>query len=129
MIVVDCAAVVDALTMAPDTDRLRARMRSEELHAPMLLDVEVVSALCGLTFREELSAARARDALTDYAALAVQRWESADALRRRAFDLRHNISSYDAAYLVLAESLQCSLLTRDRRLARSSGHDVQIDVQ
>lgn len=129
MIVVDSAAVVDALIVAPGTEQLRARMRKEDLHAPMLLDFEVVSALRGLTRREEISSARAEDALTDYAALALQRWESADALRRRAFDLRHNLSAYDAAYLALAESLECPLLTRDKRLARSSGHAVQIDVQ
>ena len=129
MIVVDCAAVIDALTLAPGTDRLRARMRHEELHAPMLIDFEMVSALRGLTRREEISASRAEDALTDYAALTLHRWESADPLRRRAFALRHNVSAYDAAYLVLAEALGCSLLTRDKRLAGSTGHTVDIDVQ
>lgn len=129
MIVIDSAAVVDALTTAPDTDQLRARMRDDELHAPMLLDFEVVSALRGLTLGGELGAARADDALTDYADLPMQRWEAADALRRRAFGLRHNVSAYDAAYLALAEALECPLLTRDTRLARSSGHAVQIEVQ
>lgn len=78
MIVVHSAAVVDALTPAPDTDQLGARMRDDELHAPVLLDVEVVSALRGLT---------------------------------------------------LGGELECPLLTRDARLARSSGHDVRIEVQ
>lgn len=128
MIVIDSAAVVDALTTAPDTDQLRARMRDDELHAPMLLDFEVVSALRGLTLGGELDVARAEDALTDYADLPLRRWEAADALRRRAFGLRHNVSAYDAAYLALAEALECPLLTRDSRLARSSGHDVRIEV-
>lgn len=128
MIVVDSAAVIDALTAVSGTDDLRARLRDEELHAPMLLDFEVVSALRGLVLGGHLSEARALDALTDYADLSIQRWEGADALRRRAFQLRNNVSAYDAAYIALAESLECRLLTRDTRLARSSGHVVQIDL-
>lgn len=129
MIVVDCAAVVDALTVAETTDDLRAFLASEELNAPALLDFEVVSALRGLNLRGDLTAARAEDALTDYDDLAVRRWPSADALRRRAFQLRANVSAYDAAYVVLAEALDCPLLTRDLRLARSSGHRVPIEVR
>lgn len=49
MIVVDCAAVVDALTALDGTDGLRALLASENLAAPALLDYEVVSALRGLT--------------------------------------------------------------------------------
>jgi predicted nucleic acid-binding protein len=126
VIVVDCAAVVDALTAVDDTDDLRALLSTEELHAPTLLDYEVGSALRGLTLGGKLSVARAEDALTDYQDLAVRRWPSAHALRRRAFQLRANVSSYDAAYVALAEALDCPLLTRDRRLARSSGHAVVI---
>ena len=129
MIVVDCAAVVDALTAVEGTDELRGLLAGEDLHAPALLDFEVVSALRGLTLRGNLSATRAQDALTDFDDLAVRRWPSADALRRRAFQLRANMSAYDAAYVVLAEALDCPLLTRDLRLARSSGHLVRIQVR
>jgi predicted nucleic acid-binding protein len=125
VIVVDSAAVVDAFTTVSGTDVLRTRLREEELHAPMLLDFEVVSALPGLTLGGDLSSARAEDALTDYADLPIHRWEGADTLRRRAFGLRHNAS----AYLALAEALECPLLTRDTRLARSSGHAAQIEVR
>ena len=58
-----------------------------------------------------------------------QRWPSADALRRRAFQLRDNVSAYDAAYVALAEALDCTLVTRDGRLARSSGHYAHIEVR
>ena len=126
MIVVDSAAVVDALTVAPGSKDLRAELTAEELHAPTLLDFEIVSALRGLTLDGQLSAARAQDALTDFDDLAIQRWPSGPALRLRAFSLRDNLTAYDAAYVALAEALRCPLVTRDARVARSSGHDVEI---
>jgi len=129
MIVVDCAAVVDALTAIEGTDDLRAALAAEELCAPTLLDFEVVSALRGLTLDGHLAASRAEDALTDFDDLDIQRWPPGDALRRRAFQLRENVSAYDAAYVVLAEALDCPLLTRDRRLAASSSHLVLIEVR
>lgn len=129
MIVVDCSAVVDTLTAAPGTDLLRARMAGDELHAPQLLDHEVVSALRGLTLAGHLSVARAEDALTDYDDLVVARWPAADALRRRALQLRHNLSAYEAAYVALAEALECPLLTRDSRIGKAAGDVVQIEVR
>jgi predicted nucleic acid-binding protein len=129
VIVVDCAAVVDALTGVDGTDDLRAFLASEELSSPALLDFEVVSALRGLTLRGDLTPARAEDALTDFDDLEVRRWPSGDSLRRRVFQLRDNVSAYDAAYVVLAEALHCPLLTRDLRLARASGHLVRIEVR
>lgn len=128
MIVVDCAAIVDVLTAVPDTGALRVRLAAEDLHAPMLLDVEFVAALRGLTRAGKLTAARAGDALADYDALPIHRWSADDALRRRAFSLRENLSAYDAAYVALAEALDCALVTRDARLARSSGHAVPVIV-
>ncbi len=129
MIVVDSAAVVDALTAVAGTDELRAHLATEDLHAPGLVDLEVVSALRGLTLRGQLSATRAGDLLTDFDDLPIQRWPSADALRRRGFQLRDNVSAYDAAYVALAEALDCPLVTRDGRLARSRGHSAQIEVR
>lgn len=123
------AAVVDALTAVEGTDDLRAFLAPEDLCAPALLDFEVVSALRGLTLGGHLVATRAEDALTDFDDLEIQRWPSGDGLRRRAFQLRDNVSAHDAAYVVLAEALDCSLLTRDERLARSSGHLVPIEVR
>ena len=129
MIVVDSAVVVDALTAADGVDDLHAYLAAEELHAPTLLDYEVLSALRGLTLGAHLSTARAQDVLTDFEDLSVQRWPSVDSLRRRAFQLRDNLSAYDAGYVALAEALECSLLTRDARLARSGGHMARIEVR
>jgi len=129
VIVVDSAAVVDALTAVSGTDDLRTYLAGEDLHAPTLLDYEVVYAVRGLTLAGHLSEARASDALIDFNDLPIRRWPSADALRQRAFQLRHNISTYDAAYVVLAEALRAPLVTRDRRLARSGGHAARIEVR
>ncbi len=129
MIVVDSAAVVDALTAVEGTDELCAHLAAEDLHAPTLLDFEIVSALRGMSLGGQLSVARAEDALTDFDDLPIQRWASADALRRRVFQLRSNLSSSDAAYIALAEALDCPLLTRDARLAMSGAHAARVEVR
>lgn len=126
MIVLDCSVVVDVLAGAPGTDDLRSRLAAEELHAPTLLDYELVSAVRGINLAGALTDERAGDLLEDFDDLPIHRWPSAAALRRRAFVLRHDLSAYDAAYVALAESLECPLLTRDTRLARTRGHDAQI---
>ncbi|RBY77120.1 VapC toxin family PIN domain ribonuclease [Geodermatophilus sp. TF02-6] len=128
MIVVDCAAVVDVLTGVEGSDPLRSRLLAEDLHAPALLDYEVVSALRRLVRRGALSADGATGVLADYSDLAVERWAAHDALRRRAWVLRENVSAYDAAYVALAEALECPLVTRDTRLARTPGHGALVEV-
>jgi predicted nucleic acid-binding protein len=129
VIVVDSAAVVDALTGVAGSEELAGYLAGEELHAPSLLDFEVVAALRGLALGGHLSAGRAADALGDFEELAIERWPFADPLRHRAFALRDNLSAYDAAYVALAEALECPLLTRDQRLAKSSGHSASIVVR
>ncbi len=129
MIVVDCTVVVDALTGVGGTDDLRALLSAEQLAAPSLLDHEVVSVLRSLTSRGALTAPRAFDVLTDFDNLRIRRWPSSDGMRRRSLQLRDNVSAHDAAYLALAEALECPLVTRDLRLARTIGHDVTVEVR
>lgn len=117
MIVVDAGAVVDALANAPDAGPLRSLLAEEDLHAPTLLDYEVVSIVRGLTIGARISRHRAEELLADFDDLPIQRWPCGDSLRRRAFALRDNVSAYDAAYVALAEALGCRLITRDGRLA------------
>jgi predicted nucleic acid-binding protein len=50
------------------------------------------------------------------------------ALLPRIWQLRHNLSTYDAAYVVLAEKLGSPLITRDARLAAAPGHVAQVEV-
>ena len=126
MIVVDASAVVDALTGAPAVEGLVEMLSAEDLHAPQLLDYEVVAAVRGLALGRRLSGARAEHVLTDFADLPVERWPADPALRRRAFQLRHSLSAYDAAYVALAEAMECPLVTRDGRLARAAGVVVRV---
>ena len=128
MIVVDCSAVVDALTAVDGSDDLRELLSRERMCAPSLLDYEVIAAIRGLTRGGHLNVARANDVMSDFDDLAITRWESADALRRRSFELRDNLSAYDASYVVLAEALECPLVTRDRRLQRAASGVVKIVV-
>jgi predicted nucleic acid-binding protein len=128
VIVVDCAALVDVLTGVEGSGGLRDRLVDEDLHAPSLVDYEVVSALRGMVRRGALDTARAAAVLTDLDDLPMERWPAHAELRRRAWELRDAVSAYDAAYVALAEALDCPLVTRDVRLARSSGHTAVVEV-
>jgi predicted nucleic acid-binding protein len=128
VIVVDSSALVDVLAAFAGTGDLRDALAAEELHAPTLIDFEVVSSVRGLTLAGHLSAARGEDLLQDFEMLPLRRWPFADPLRRRAFALRNDLSAYDAAYVTLAEALGCPLVTRDARLARSSGHLASVEL-
>lgn len=128
MIVVDCSALIDAMTGAKGTADLNALLVADELHAPTLIDYELTAAISGMVLRSTLSADRANDALTDFEDLAIRRWDSIDAFRRKALAWRDNISAYDAAYLVLAQMLRCPLVTRDRRLAKAADTLVEVVV-
>jgi predicted nucleic acid-binding protein len=94
-----------------------------------LLDFEVVSALRGLTLGRHLTAARAEDASATSRTCPCTGWAYSAPLRLRAFSLRDTLAADDAVYVALAEALECPLVTRDARLARAGGHDVEIRVR
>ena len=128
MIVIDASAVVDILLDAPGAEALYARAVDETLVAPHLLDYEVVSTIRRMLLRGELRGRRADAALDDFDALRVRREGASAGLRRRMVRLRDAVSGYDAAYVALAEAWECPLVTRDGRLARSSGHGAVIEL-
>jgi len=122
VIVLDASVVVPALVDQAGSGALAREVLTadSDLHAPHLLDVEVASVLrrharCGL-----LAPARAAAALTDLDDLALTRYPHVGLLPR-IWQLRENLSAYDATYAALAESLSATLLTADRGLGRAPG--------
>lgn len=115
-IVVDTSVVVDALVGADGKD-LRAQLLGKDMHAPSLIDYEVMSALRGLALGGQLSEQRAWDAVGDFFDLRIRR-ASLGPLALEVWRLRHRVTAYDAAYAALADLLGVPLWTRDRRLAK-----------
>ena len=129
MIVLDASAAVDWLLQTPAGRRIESRIysRNETLHTPHLLDLEVVQVLRRLVRQEVVSAHRADEAVRDLLDLRMTRYPHL-VLLPRIWQLRHNFSAYDAAYIVLAEKLGAALVTRDARLASASGHAAHIEL-
>jgi len=129
VIVLDASAVVDWLLQTAAGRQVENRIysRHESLHAPHLLDVEVAQVLRRLARQGVISTRRAEEALHDLMDLRVNRYTHAVFLPR-IWQLRQNLSAYDAAYVVLAEQLGATLLTRDARLASAAGHTASVEV-
>lgn len=116
MIVVDASAMTELLLQTGLGGRVERRLlRDENLHAPHVLDVEVLSALRRLVRMGDLPAARAEEAIEDLQLLLLAR-HGHDDLLPRAWELRQNITAYDAVYVALAEALDAALVTCDRAL-------------
>jgi predicted nucleic acid-binding protein len=129
MIVVDASAVIEALLRTPAAAAVDARLfgPGETLHAPNLLDVEVAQVIRRYVANGDIAAKRGREALDDLADLRLRRYPH-DWLLPRIWELRHNLTAYDAAYVALAEALDAPLLTRDRRLAAAAGRRARIEL-
>lgn len=129
MIVLDASAVVDWLLQTAAGPRIEARIysRAESLHAPELLDLEVTQVLRRLSRDGTVSVVRAQAAIEDLSDLRVRRYSHA-VLLPRIWDLRHNLSAYDAAYVALAEKLDAALLTRDAGLASAARRWAKTEV-
>ena len=129
MIVVDASAILEVLLRTPAAPAIEERLfeRGEALHAPHLIDLEVLQVLRRYAAAGEISAERAREALDDLAAFRLHRWAH-DALALRIWGLRQSFTAYAAAYIALAEALGAPLLTRDRRVASAPGIRVRVEV-
>ena len=128
MLVVDASVIATALADdGNDGDRARARLSGQHLAAPELLDLEVTSVLRGQMRSGALDARRAQLALTDLRALPLQRAPHLPLLAR-CWELRDNLTVYDAAYVALAEALDADLLTADQRLSKAPGPRCRIEV-
>lgn len=128
MIVVDASALAPALADdGPDGDSARARLRGHSLVAPELIDLETTSVIRRQFQTGHLDTRRAELALTDLVGLPLRRVPHRPLLAR-CWELRENITVYDAAYVALAELLDVALLTADARLAKAPGIRCRFDL-
>lgn len=129
MIVVDASVVANALgdDGADGAIARKALLQDPDLTAPDLVDVETVSVLRKRWLAGDLTARRFRAAITDLNDLDLTRYPTLPFMPR-AYELRANVTPYDAAYLGLAEALGCLLITADGRLAKAPGLRCEIRV-
>ena len=125
----DASAAVEWLLQTAAGQRVEERVysRNETLHAPHLLDLEVTQVLRRLALQGVISARRGEEAVRDLLELRLTRYSHL-ALLPRIWQLRQNLSAYDAAYLVLAEKLGAPLMTLDAALASASGHGAKVEL-
>lgn len=129
MIVVDASVLANAIG-DDETDGEVARDAIRQrggVSAPDLVDVETVAVLRKRWLAGALSARRFASAVRDLEDLAIDRYPTVR-LMWRAYELRDNVTAYDAAYVALAEALGCPLATADGRLAKASGVRCEVEL-
>jgi predicted nucleic acid-binding protein len=129
MIVMDASALVEALLGMPAAEEVEEWLFDTEqtVHVPHLLDIEVTQVVRKYTARGDIAAATGRAAVADLANLRLY-WHSHELLLPRVWELRANLTAYDAVYVALAEALDAPLVTRDRRIAAAPGHHARVEV-
>lgn len=122
MTVFDASVLVDALVVAgPAGDDAREALRDRSLlHVPSIFAAEATSAIRSMRARGDLSPGQARGAVSKIKVVQTVQYPF-DPFLDRVWELRDNLTVYDAWYIALAESLDTSLVTADRRLAQASG--------
>jgi predicted nucleic acid-binding protein len=129
LIVVDASALLEVLLRTPAASAVERRLfdAGESLHAPHLIDLEAAQVLRRYAAAGQITAERGRTALDDLAALGLRRYPH-DWMLTRVWQLRDNLTAYDAVYVALSEALAAPLLTRDRRLAAAGGHRARVEL-
>ena len=129
MIVVDASALLELLLNTAAASRVAERVfaQGETVHAPHLVDLEVAQVLRRYALSREIDSRRGLQALADLADLPLSRYPH-DFLLPRIWELRDNVTAYDAAYIALAEVLEAPLVTCDRALAGVPGLAAEIEV-
>jgi predicted nucleic acid-binding protein len=129
VIVVDASALLEVLLRTPRGVTIEGRLfdAAESLHSPHLLDVEVAQVIRRFAIAREIDGTRAQAALQDFIDFPI--WRHAHvSLLPRVWSLRENLSAYDAVYVALAEALDATLLTHDRRLASAARRHVSVEL-
>ncbi|HUG54466.1 MAG TPA: type II toxin-antitoxin system VapC family toxin [Vicinamibacteria bacterium] len=126
---VDASALLEVLLRRPRAARIERRLLGgrDSLYAPHLVDVEVAQVLRRFEAAGDLTAERGSEALEDLVGFPLHRY-SHEVLLPRIWELRRNVTAYDAAYLALAEVLDAPLVTCDGRLRSAPGHRARVEV-
>jgi predicted nucleic acid-binding protein len=129
MIVLDASALIELLLATDLGHEVADRIDdpSLSLHVPHLVDVEVAQVLRRLVRSGELGAKRATDAIAGLRDLDLERHPH-EPLLDRVWLLRENLTAYDAVYVALAEALEATLLTCDKRIAGVPGLSRRVEV-
>lgn len=128
MIVLDASAAVEWVLNTAIGEMVGQRIaRQSTLHAPHLIDLEVAQTLRRFLRANALAEPRASAALNDFVQLDIERYDHSPLLPR-IWQLRENLTAYDAAYVALAEALNVPLLTTDGKLAGAPGILCKVDV-
>ena len=130
MIVVDASVVANLVAddgVAGDRAREVARSFGDAIAVPDLTDVESVAVFRRRWLNRDMTEQRFREAVDDLVALPFRRFPVAP-LMVRAFELRDNVTAYDACYVALAEALDATLVTADARLAAAPGVSCRVHV-
>lgn len=118
-LVVDASAVAEILFGTESGRRAAALLDGQELYAPAHLTAEVASVIRGWALSRQITDEQALRAFREFEALGVEEVPMMSLLPA-VYSLRHNVSAYDAMYVVLARALECELLTLDARLAAAA---------
>ncbi len=130
MIVLDASAAAEILLALPRASaqlRERVARAGETLHVPHVFDLEVIAAIRRHALRGALSEGRSGRALGALADLRATRYSHVP-LRPRIWELRENVTPYDAAYVALAEALSAPLVTVDAALAGATGARARVEL-
>lgn len=129
MIVADASALVEVLLRRQTAEAIANRLFASglALQVPHLLDVEVAHVIRRHAASGAIDPERGRELLSDLVDLPMQRHPH-DWLLPRVWELRHNLTAYDALYVALAEALDAPFVTRDQRLAAAPGHSARIEL-
>jgi len=129
VIVLDASASVALVLSHPAAAALKRWLARPfmSLHAPHLIDVEVAQVLRRYWLSGDLTAAHAHERLQAHLDLPIVRYPH-DVLMSRAWQLRANVTAYDAMYLALAEALDAPLITLDEKLATAPGHRARVEL-